>query len=646
MTPLEREQTRNKLFHAAAPVLADQLNAAGGAGVVPNAPPAADGTPSAPAPRGIRNNNPGNIMRTDRPWQGEVLGNDPRYASFETPEAGIRAMAKTLTTYGEKYGLNSVQGIIARWAPASENDTGAYIRTVAKQLGVDPKQPLNLKDPATMTGLVQAIIKHENGMQPYSEEQIARGVAAAGNADGTPAALPPATPQTMAGPEARTGHQLIDALPPAQRMQIIQMARTKGAQAMAEAREQLKGRVQDAQAEYMANGSASNPPPEAEFIRAFGQVEGPKRYREFQQVATLGRQVQQVRNLPAAQIEQLLQQAKPAPGDGFAIQQHNYEVLTRAVQQVTELRQKDPIAYAAQSGMYSIKPLTSLDPKALAGELPRRAAAAERIAQDYGTPVSLLTVPEARALAGQLKAAPVEAQKQQLGALSAAVGDVNLYKRLLQVVAPDAPVVAVAGVYQARGLRMTDGRDVADLMLRGQAILSPNRKEDGSGHQGGRSLVAMPEERLLLSDFNAAAGDAFKGKEQSADAFYQAAKAIYAARSAEEGDYSGTLDSKRWKASIRLATGGIEPHNGARIVLPYGMGYDVFQNTLKDRAAEVVKATPPLNAEVAELLRLPLENVGDGRYLFRRGAGYVVDKNGRPLTVDVNPRAARPEGSW
>lgn len=639
MTPLEREQMRNKLFHAAAPVLADQLNATGGAGVMPDAPPAADGTASAPAPRGIRNNNPGNIMRTDRPWQGEVLGNDPRYASFETPEAGIRAMARTLTSYGEKYGLNTVQGIIARWAPSSENDTGAYIRAVAKRLNTDPQQPLNLKDPATMGNLVRAIIQHENGAQPYSDEQIARGIAAAGNAEGQPAALP--APAALRDPNSPTGHALIDALPPAQRLQVMQMARAKGAQAMADAREQLKGRVQDAQAEYLATGSASNPPPEAEFLRAFGQVEGPKRYREFQQVATLGRHVQQVRNLPAAHIEQLLEQAKPVPGEGFAVQQHNYEILTRAAQQVTDQRKKDPVAYAAQSGLYNIKPLASVDPQALAAELPRRAAAAERIAQDYGTPVALLTGPEASALSARLKAVPVEAQKQLLGSMAAAVGNLDLYKRTMQSIAPDSPVVAVAGIYQARGLRTTAGRDVADLLLRGQAILTPfTKKEDGSGHEGGRSLIKMPEERLMLSEFNATTGDAFKGKEQAMDLFYQATKAVYAARSAEEGDYSGTLDAKRWQAAVQLATGGVQPHNGARIVMPYGMAYDVFQNTLKSRVDDLVRTDPPLAATADDLRRLPLENFGDGKYLFRRGAGYVVNKQGRPLVVDLNPAAS------
>lgn len=648
MTPLQREKIRNQLFHQAAPVLADQLNATGGAGVVPTAPPAAGGdlnaptgpgtAPGAPAPRGIRNNNPGNVVKTDRPWQGEVLGNDPRYASFETPEAGIRALAKTLTTYDQKYGLNTVQGIIGRWAPASENDTGAYVRTVSAQLGVDPRQPLNLQDPATMTGLVSAIIKHENGQQPYSDQQIAQGVGAAGNAEGQPANLP--APVALRDPEGPTGNALIDALPPAQRLHIIQMARTKGAQAMAVAREQLKGRVQDAQAEYLNTGSASRPPAEAEFVRAFGQADGVARYRDFQDVATLGRQVQQVRNLPMVQIEQLLQQAKPPPGEGFALHQHNYEVLTRAAQQVVDARQKDPIAYAAQSGMYAIKPLADLQPQSLAAELPRRAAAAARIATDYGTPVTLLTQTEAKALSAQLKAAPVEAQKQILGTMSGAVGDVELYKRTMQAIAPDSPVIAMAGVHQAQRHAMTDGRDVADLLLRGQAILTPNKKDDGSGHEGGRSLLKMPEEKFLLSDFNAAAGEAFKGREQAADLFYQGAKAIYAARSAEEGDYSGNFDTKRWRGAIQLATGGVQSHNGTKLVLPYGMAYDTFRTTLADRAGQLTKDTPPLNASVQELLGLPMENYGDGRYLFRRGAGYVVDQNGRPLIVDVNPRAA------
>ena len=88
-------------------------------------------------PRGIRLNNPGNIKHGDD-WQGMSAEQaDPDFITFISPVWGIRAMARTLTTYSTSYGLNTVEGIIGRWAPESENDTASYIAHVASALGVD-----------------------------------------------------------------------------------------------------------------------------------------------------------------------------------------------------------------------------------------------------------------------------------------------------------------------------------------------------------------------------------------------------------------------------------------------------------------------------------------------------------------------------
>lgn len=126
-------------------------------------------------PRGIRNNNPGNINKGIG-FQGEVAGNDSRFATFASPELGIRALTKNLMTYDKKYGLNTVQGIINRWAPPNENNTGAYVNVVAKALGVNPTDKLNMRDPAVMAKLASSIIQHENGQNPYTVEQINAGV--------------------------------------------------------------------------------------------------------------------------------------------------------------------------------------------------------------------------------------------------------------------------------------------------------------------------------------------------------------------------------------------------------------------------------------------------------------------------------------
>jgi len=128
-------------------------------------------------PRGIRNNNPGNIRFSKyNNWLGQV-GSDGEYAIFDKPENGIRAIAKLLNNYNSRYGLSTVNGLISRWAPSSENNTAAYVASVANQVGVDPLQRLNLGD--VMPSLIAAIIKHENGVQPYSIELIGQGVAAA-----------------------------------------------------------------------------------------------------------------------------------------------------------------------------------------------------------------------------------------------------------------------------------------------------------------------------------------------------------------------------------------------------------------------------------------------------------------------------------
>ncbi len=126
-------------------------------------------------PRGIRNNNPGNIEDNGTKWRGRV-GDDGRFVIFDTPENGIRALARTLKTYHKKYGLTTVRGIINRWAPAVENDTNSYIEHVAGSLGVLPDSSLS---ESQIMAIVPVIIRHENGQQPYSIEVLNAGIQAA-----------------------------------------------------------------------------------------------------------------------------------------------------------------------------------------------------------------------------------------------------------------------------------------------------------------------------------------------------------------------------------------------------------------------------------------------------------------------------------
>lgn len=126
-------------------------------------------------PRGIRNNNPGNIRRNSIAWQGalsqaqvEAAGNtwDPNFVQFDLPDNGVRAIGHILTSYSQR-GLTSVSALILTW---SETDQAAYIANVAAALGVDPGDTIDVV--GNLPALATAIISQENGEQPYDPGAI------------------------------------------------------------------------------------------------------------------------------------------------------------------------------------------------------------------------------------------------------------------------------------------------------------------------------------------------------------------------------------------------------------------------------------------------------------------------------------------
>jgi len=129
--------------------------------------------------RGIRNNNPGNIRRTAIRWKGEVpdeLKTDDEFEQFIAPLFGIRAMVRDLRT-GFRRGEDTIREIITQWAPPIENDTAAYIKSVSRRTGLDPDARINFDE--KLPDLLDAIIVHENGINPYADQLLFEAIAAA-----------------------------------------------------------------------------------------------------------------------------------------------------------------------------------------------------------------------------------------------------------------------------------------------------------------------------------------------------------------------------------------------------------------------------------------------------------------------------------
>ena len=123
--------------------------------------------------RGIRNNNPLNIRRSADKWQGlKAQQEDREFFQFSEMKWGWRAAFRLLChTYYGKYKLRTIRAIISRWAPANENNTLYYIRSVTDRIGIGPDRELG--DPKThpaqwmMLAMAMAIVECGTANQDY-----------------------------------------------------------------------------------------------------------------------------------------------------------------------------------------------------------------------------------------------------------------------------------------------------------------------------------------------------------------------------------------------------------------------------------------------------------------------------------------------
>ena len=111
--------------------------------------------------RGIRNNNPGNLVKTSIKWQGKVVGNDARFETFENMVYGTRAMMLDIINDVNE-GTNTPRKLITEYAPPSENFTDGYITKVANALGIAKDGAIVLND-TNLRKITRIISDVENG---------------------------------------------------------------------------------------------------------------------------------------------------------------------------------------------------------------------------------------------------------------------------------------------------------------------------------------------------------------------------------------------------------------------------------------------------------------------------------------------------
>lgn len=112
-------------------------------------------------PRGLRNNNPTNIVDDGTMWLGKT-GNDGRFITFKNVAYGIRAYIINFFASVNKHGCSTLDLYINRFAPPSENDTASYLATVVNDTGISADAPIPT-DQASISSILRAQLNVELG---------------------------------------------------------------------------------------------------------------------------------------------------------------------------------------------------------------------------------------------------------------------------------------------------------------------------------------------------------------------------------------------------------------------------------------------------------------------------------------------------
>lgn len=119
-------------------------------------------------PRGIRNNNPLNIRKGSN-WKGlREVQTDPAFCQFKSMVWGIRAAFRLMHNHitgfgGSRPRRETVSELVSVWAPATENDTKAYIANVCKWADCTPATHIDPHDDVLIISIARAMAKVECG---------------------------------------------------------------------------------------------------------------------------------------------------------------------------------------------------------------------------------------------------------------------------------------------------------------------------------------------------------------------------------------------------------------------------------------------------------------------------------------------------
>lgn len=598
--------------------------------------------------------NPLNVKVFGNKWNG-LIGQDERgHGIFSRPEEGIRAGVKVLQSYSDKYGINTIEGIISRFAAADPATLRAYVDNVSHASGYAPNEQLDVKNPDVLRKIIPPMIRQEIGDVPYSDETINAGIHRGLGLETDKVQttlleqeeerLPRLTSSDLIlNPDAKTGYAVFDNLPRALKFDLLKSVKQKADQSISGQKGQLSLAIKNGLAQARNTGDIGGIPTETDFIQLYGQLEGTENFRAVQQEAQFNANLYMMPGMSVADMESMYRQLTPEKGDPqYAERMKQRDLWQKAMNQTQKERAEDPVQFVF-SGMpdLGLQPITDwTNQTAVINQIQKRIDNSGIISERFGTPKKLLSNSEVTAWLQSLNGMDAPHQGAYLQRLSDTLtgGGDNV-----------EPLAILANQIGGKNSTITNALAVA-ATPNGRESNGAMRQMQGNYIRTSKLGDAYKEEANLRSQLSGILGVA-DGSPQ-----YEA----MVSQIMNEHCYANSVGSQDLSESITNIYGQLVTHNGKKIFLPTQLskapGLHVFGNAsafediLSDIGKDFAKskktfryAGQQINGnQLSNLLSSgPLQYVADGVYYIVNGLEYVRDSKGNPVVIDTNPYIQR-----
>jgi hypothetical protein len=380
--------------------------------------------------------------------------------------------------------------------------------------------------------------------------------------------------------------------------------------------------------------------------RLYGPVDGPRKADQLAYIKQVGGFMGQMATMPAAQAQATLQQIAPQGGPEFADKNPVFKAAQEAYVRLDNLRGKDFMEWAKETGVAGAKPLDLTDTTKFQNSLHARIAVAQSGITDYQSDAQLLSKDEANALGDSLNRMNPQQQMSYIKAMKdGTAGQGEWFNNVIKQIAPKNTTLAyAAGASERQGTVQTaggaqDGNTVGQYILEGAHILQGKDLEDPT--HTGRPLN-LDDKQFRTMFWNAIGPDAFKSLDatranQVAGDTYQSVKNYLAADIYHRGLKPDMITGDEVTNAVKAVTGGVtKAGNGDNLFMPWGTDESTFKQQFMPRAQDAINRAGLAGTPLDKLDAYHFVNVDEGKYGFANGNKMLTGKDGRTVLIDYS----------